>query len=80
MYAPSHNSHVGIEWCCRWPLLVMGNRYITKYPTDTNLRAVVRYLANKPDHGKRLAVAKRLKTQYLAGIELVSSRKRYKKQ
>ena len=57
-------------------LLGMRNGYIGKYPADTKARAVVRYLVNKPDYKKRLAVTRQLRKQY----ELVSSGKGYNKQ
>ena len=35
-------------------VLKVGNGYKGKYPSDTNLWAVVRYLANEPNHKKKL--------------------------
>ena len=40
------------------------NGYIGKYLADTKARAVVRYLARKPDHRKRMSVMRQLLKRY----------------
>ena len=50
--------------------------YIGKYSADTKVRTVVRYLANGPNHAKRMAVTRQLVKRY----ESRSSGERYEKQ
>ena len=52
------------------------NGYIGKYPAYTKARTVVRYLASKPDHAKRMAVTRQLVKRY----ESRSSGIKYEKQ
>ena len=52
------------------------NGYIGKYPADTKARAVVRYLASKPDCRKRMSVTRQL----LKGYESRSRGSKYEKQ
>ena len=40
------------------------NGYIGKYQADTKARTVVRYLASKPDRGKRMTVTQQLLKRY----------------
>ena len=52
------------------------NGYIGKYPADTKVRAVVRYLASESDRRKRMSVTQQLLKRY----ESRSRGSEYKKQ
>ena len=59
----------------KYPLDTL-NGYIGTYPGDTKARTVVRYLASKPDHAKRMAVTRQLVKQYESRL----SESKYEKQ